>query len=80
MCLQKYLYKEKIGLKLSIFNSRLVLINQVFARILAAFGFTCKIFSVNLVVFGVKMSSQKMNFLFLKFISNNAKFIATNDW
>ena len=65
MCLQKYI-KGKLGEKLNIFYRRLVLKNKVFARTLTAFGFRCRIISVELHVFGIKMLLKKMPFLLLR--------------
>ena len=47
--------KEKLGEKLRTCYWRLVLINQVFARILTTFGFRCRIISVKPLMLGVNM-------------------------
>ena len=78
MCSQKYLYKGKIRLKTERFLLKTGFMNHVFARTLMTFGFTCRIISVKLLVFGVKMLPQKKYFLLLKFVNNNAQFITTN--
>ena len=56
-----------------------ILINQVVARTLKSFGCRCRMISVKLLVFGVKMLPQKMHFLLLNFIlTTNAQFKSTN--
>ena len=42
------------------------MLTQVFARTLTSFGFRCRIISVKLLVFGVKMLSKKV-FLVITF-------------
>ena len=66
----KILIKEKYRLKIKHFVLKIGFNKPVSAGILTSLGFRCRIISLKLLAFGVKMLSQKMHFLLLKFINN----------
>ena len=72
MCLQKYLHKGKIRLKIEHFLLKIVPSEPSFCQNIDNFWLKMQnhIISVKLLVFGVKMIPQKMPFLLLKFMNN----------
>ena len=66
----KILIKEKYRLKTIHFLLKIGINKPSLRQNMTSFDFRCRIISVKLLVFGVKIFSQKMHSLLLKFIKN----------
>ena len=78
MCLKKYLCKGKIRLNTEHFLLKISFNKPSFCQTLTTFGFRCRIISVKILVFAVKILPQKIHFL-LKFTNNKCS-IYNNKW